>query len=127
MHRAWMLMASRDDPVHASARLEVEVEHHNTYNRRSGAAEKTMSTQYLFVFAQVHDDFRIPELLSVAELHGFEIGFPDGADRDTSRPFMILELESEEHARLLARRCILIRSVVPSSSACSPSADRYVA
>ena len=69
-----------------------------------------MRTQYLFVFAQVHDEFRIPELLSVSELHGFDIKFPEDAeDRDTSRPFMILELESEEHARLLASRCILIK------------------
>ncbi|KAI0705097.1 tRNA guanosine-2'-O-methyltransferase [Cerioporus squamosus] len=72
-----------------------------------------MLTEYLFVFAQVHDDFRIPELLSVAELYDFEIKFPaetpDG--KDTSRPFMILELESEEHARLLAGRCILIKYV----------------
>ena len=69
-----------------------------------------MLIQYLFVFAQVHEDFRIPELLSIAELHGFEINFPQRPeDRDTSRPFMILELESEEHARFLAKRCILVR------------------
>nr|VWO99928.1 Lysophospholipase 1 (EC (Phospholipase B 1) [Ganoderma boninense] len=68
-----------------------------------------MLTQYLFVFAQVHDEFRIPELFSISELYGFDIEFPD--ENDTSRPFMILGLESEEHARLLARRCILIRYV----------------
>ncbi|KAI1795660.1 tRNA guanosine-2'-O-methyltransferase [Ganoderma leucocontextum] len=68
-----------------------------------------MLTQYLFIFAQVHDDFRIPELLSISELYGFEIKFPE--DRDTSSPFMILGLEGEEHARLLARRCILIRYI----------------
>ncbi|RDX42082.1 tRNA guanosine-2'-O-methyltransferase [Lentinus brumalis] len=71
-----------------------------------------MLTQYLFVFAQVHDEFRIPELLSVAELYGFDIKFSeDPKERDTSRPFMILELESEDHARLLAGRCILIKYV----------------
>ncbi|TBU39613.1 tRNA guanosine-2'-O-methyltransferase [Dichomitus squalens] len=71
-----------------------------------------MLIQYLFVFAQVHEDFRIPELLSISELYGFEIKFPERLeDRDTSRPFMLLELESEEHARLLSRRCILIRYV----------------
>lgn len=70
-----------------------------------------MLTQYLFVFAQVHDEFRIPELLSVAEVYGFEIRFTeDPEDRKTiARPFMVLELESEEHARLLARRCVLIK------------------
>ncbi|OSX66131.1 hypothetical protein POSPLADRAFT_1177562 [Postia placenta MAD-698-R-SB12] len=68
-----------------------------------------MGQQYLFWFAQVHDDFRIPELQSVAEIHGFDLHIPQ--DLDASRPFCILELDHEEHARLLARRCILIRSV----------------
>jgi len=67
-----------------------------------------MSKTYLFVFAQAHDDFRIPELRSVAELHGFEIAIPEGFD--IRRPFAVLELAKEEHARLLARRCILIKS-----------------
>lgn len=70
-----------------------------------------MFTQYLFVFAQVHDEFRMPELLSISELYGFEIRFPenDTEHKDTSRPFMILELKDEEHAKLLAQRCILIK------------------
>ncbi|CDO69224.1 hypothetical protein BN946_scf185042.g126 [Trametes cinnabarina] len=71
-----------------------------------------MLTEYLLVFAQVHEDFRIPELQSIAELHGFEIKFPDNPeDRKTARPFMVLGLESEEHAKLLARRCVLIKYV----------------
>ncbi|KAI0821690.1 tRNA guanosine-2'-O-methyltransferase [Trametes gibbosa] len=72
-----------------------------------------MLTQYLFVFAQVHEEFRVPELLSVAELYGFEIKFSEDPKdpKATARPFMVLELQNEEHARLLARRCILIRSV----------------
>ncbi|KAH9951552.1 tRNA guanosine-2'-O-methyltransferase [Amylocystis lapponica] len=71
--------------------------------------QPTARAQYLFVFAQAHDEFRIPELLSAAELYGFEIVFPE--DVDICRPFMVLELDSEEHARLLARRCILVRCV----------------
>ena len=66
-----------------------------------------MTVQYLFVFAQVHEEFRIPELLSIAELHGFEVTLPPLAD--VSRPFMIVELEDESHARILARRCILVK------------------
>ena len=65
-----------------------------------------MTVQYLFVFAQVHEEFRIPELLSIAELHGFEVTLPLA---DVSRPFMIVELEDESHARILARRCILVK------------------
>ncbi len=82
-------------------------DHHNA----DCPSQDKMLTQYLFVFAQVHDDFRIPELLSISELYGFEIKFPELEDKDTARPFMIIGLENEEHARLLARRCVLIRCV----------------
>ena len=72
-----------------------------------------MVSQYLFVFAQAHEEFRIPELLSVAELYGILIKFPeeDLSKLDVSRPFMVLGLESEDNARKLARRCILIKYV----------------
>jgi hypothetical protein len=65
------------------------------------------SQQYLIVFAQAHEDFRVPELLSVAELYNFSLNIENGFD--PSRPFGILVLEQEEHVRLLARRCILIK------------------
>ncbi|KAH7108328.1 tRNA guanosine-2'-O-methyltransferase [Auriculariales sp. MPI-PUGE-AT-0066] len=65
--------------------------------------------QFLVRFAQAHDEFRIPELLSVAELNGFEIDIP--GDADAARPFMIIGLESAEHANLLAKRCILVKSI----------------
>lgn len=64
---------------------------------------------FLFVFAQTHPEFRIPELRSISELHGFHVEL---IDRDPSRPFMVISLESEEHAKLLAGRCILIKSVL---------------
>lgn len=68
---------------------------------------------YLFVFAQAHEEFRIPELKSIAELHGFRIGFDHYTTKDLAdavkRPFMILQLEEEEHAKLLVSRCILIK------------------
>ena len=69
------------------------------------------ASPYLFVFAQVHEEFRVPELLSISELHNVSIKFPgnDPTSADVSRPFMILGLESEEHARILARRCILVK------------------
>lgn len=68
-------------------------------------------TQFLFVFAQVHDEFRIPELLSASELYNIAITFPhdDPTKCDISRPFMVLGLDSEDHARILAKRCILIK------------------
>ncbi|KAF8262428.1 tRNA guanosine-2'-O-methyltransferase [Lactarius quietus] len=65
--------------------------------------------RYLVVFAQAHEHFRVPELRSIAELHGFPLIIPD--DFDSSRPFGVLTLDQEEHARFLARRCILIKAV----------------
>ncbi|CAG8511437.1 11645_t:CDS:2 [Acaulospora colombiana] len=57
-----------------------------------------------------HGDFRYPELQSVAELFDFQITLPEAEeDRDTSRPFLIVELEKEDHARHLAKRCILVK------------------
>ncbi|KAL5524093.1 hypothetical protein ACEPAG_8266 [Sanghuangporus baumii] len=70
-------------------------------------------------FAQVHSEFRLPELESVAELFGFRFncppastlpqGVPEGWD--ASRPFWIIDFEEEEHARQIAERCILVKSV----------------
>ena len=78
------------------------------------ATTTNMVLQYLFVFAQVHDDFRIPELLSVAELLDINITLPKPAHLlDVSRPFMVLGLDREEDARNLAKRCMLIKWVFP--------------
>ena len=70
-------------------------------------------------FAQAHADFRLPELESIAELHGFTIakpcqqsGQPSSYEEDTwnpNRPFWVVDLEGEEEAVLLARRCILVK------------------
>ncbi|EKM74658.1 hypothetical protein AGABI1DRAFT_80852 [Agaricus bisporus var. burnettii JB137-S8] len=68
-----------------------------------------MRTRYLVAFAQSHSDFRLPELQSISELHDFHIHLPD--EPDTSRPFMVVELEDEKHAVILAKRCILIKSI----------------
>ncbi|KAF7315392.1 RNA methylase [Mycena indigotica] len=63
---------------------------------------------YLFIFAQTHAEFRLPELESIAELHGFAI---HNMSRDTSSPFAVYGLDSDEHARILAKRCILLKHV----------------
>ena len=69
----------------------------------------TAMPQYFFVFAQIHHEFRIPELQSVAEMHGFELGLRVDEDQDPTRPYMVLHLEKEEYALALARRCILVK------------------
>lgn len=68
-----------------------------------------MPQDYLVVFAQAHNDFRLPELTSVSELYEFTYTLSYASD--PCRPFMVIQLESEEHARLLARRCILIKAI----------------
>ena len=69
---------------------------------------------YLFHFAQIHNDFRLPELASVSELFSIPYKLSDVEEgRDPSRPFMVIELESDDHARTLARRCILIKYGLP--------------
>ncbi|KAF8495862.1 tRNA guanosine-2'-O-methyltransferase [Gautieria morchelliformis] len=69
-----------------------------------------MPLKILIQFAQAHPDFRIPELLSVAQIYGFDIVVPPKPD--VTRPFMTVEVQEEEHARLLAQRCILVKSVL---------------
>jgi tRNA (guanine10-N2)-methyltransferase len=66
--------------------------------------------RYLFVFAQAHNDFRLPELHSIAELYGFTLSLsPNVDERDPTRPYMVIDLGNETHARILARRCILVK------------------
>ncbi|KAJ3549722.1 hypothetical protein NM688_g5150 [Phlebia brevispora] len=73
---------------------------------------RSSEAEYLFVFAQAHEEFRIPELCSVAELYGIHVTFPEEPELlDVSRPFMVLGLKSEQDAIKLASRCILIKSV----------------
>jgi tRNA (guanine10-N2)-methyltransferase len=64
--------------------------------------------KYLVSFAQTHSEFRLPELQSIAELYGINYELENN---DVEKPLMVILLESEEHARLLARRCILIKYV----------------
>lgn len=82
--------------------------------------------KYLVHYSQAHDSFRLPELNSIAELHGFGQSMkvtlpddlPDGGPSTVDdskpsapRPFVIVELESEAQARILAARCILVKAV----------------
>lgn len=78
-----------------------------------GRTVDSMRTKYLFFFAQAHDEFRIPELQSLAELFGFAVRIADETP-DPTRPFMIIELDEARHAEQLAARSILIRCAFPS-------------
>ncbi|KAG8956326.1 hypothetical protein FRC04_004406 [Tulasnella sp. 424] len=84
--------------------------------------------KYLVHYSQAHDSFRLPELNSIAELHGFgqsmkvtlpddlpdggrNSSTPDDSKPSAPRPFVIVELELEAQARILAERCILVKAI----------------
>lgn len=74
---------------------------------------KKLMPSYLFHFAHAHNEFRLPELKSIAELYGFPIILPRHPDdRDPRRPCIVIELEDEGHARILANRCILVKYIL---------------
>lgn len=74
-------------------------------------------SQFLVQFAQAHNDFRLPELQSIAELHGITYTMPEKEeDKDPYRPWMVIGLASEDDARTLARRCILIKYVLDTAA-----------
>lgn len=81
-----------------------------------------MPKKYLLHYAVVHADFRYPDLQSVCELFDFKVTLPeDEASRDPHLPFLIVELEEEEHARRIAQRCILVKSAALPVSWIHPS------
>jgi len=74
------------------------------------SATEEMPKKYLVHHAIAHHEFRYAELQSISELFNFSITLPeDEEERDPNRPFLIVELEDEMHARYLARRCILVK------------------
>ncbi|CAE6420043.1 unnamed protein product [Rhizoctonia solani] len=70
-----------------------------------------MPKQYFIHFASTHAEFRIPELLSVAQCHNFTVGLSSELEIDNSRPFLHVEIDNDEDAKVLAQRCILIKAI----------------
>lgn len=70
------------------------------------ASKARLAKKYLFWCVNEHIDFRIPELKSVASL--FKIPFK-WVEKPQEDPFIILEMESEQDARRLVSRCMLVR------------------
>jgi len=69
-----------------------------------------MGKKYLLYYAIAHAEFRYAELQSISELFDFTVILPEEEEaRNPNRPFLIVELEDETHARSLARRCILVK------------------
>ena len=62
---------------------------------------------YLLRVPLSHLTFRIPSLLSVAQLYGFEIRF---VSADLYRSVLVVELDKEEYVQHLLDRAILLQS-----------------
>ncbi|KAF9520989.1 hypothetical protein BS47DRAFT_1378436 [Hydnum rufescens UP504] len=68
---------------------------------------------YVLHFALTHTAFRLPELLAVCECLAIDIRLPaEEEERAVHRPFLVVKLESDEEARRLASRCILVKSIM---------------
>ncbi|TXT16049.1 hypothetical protein VHUM_00552 [Vanrija humicola] len=63
--------------------------------------------QYFLRLSLEHLSFRIPELLSIAQLFGFELKF---VSEDLSRGVVVIEVEKEEHVERILDRGILVIS-----------------
>lgn len=56
------------------------------------------------------ESFRYPELDSIATLYAFTIKYLDES-KDSSRPYIVVELDQEEDARLIGSRAVSVKSV----------------
>lgn len=63
---------------------------------------------YLIYFAQAFPNFRIAEIESLADLHGFTV---DLSNHDESNPFLIIQLENDEQAKKIMERSILAKGI----------------
>ncbi|SCU98663.1 LAFA_0G19438g1_1 [Lachancea sp. 'fantastica'] len=68
-----------------------------------------MAKKYLVFMVQVHLNFRLAELESLADLHG--IKSVDFTQYDRESPFFIVELENDEQAKKWISRSILTRAI----------------
>ena len=99
--------------INTTDTVKLEEMSHNVQGCQTTPYSALVMPSYLFHFAHAHNEFRLPELKSIAELHGFSILLPQNPDdRDPTRPCMVIGLEEEEHARILGSRCILIKCVL---------------
>ncbi|ORZ02391.1 S-adenosyl-L-methionine-dependent methyltransferase [Syncephalastrum racemosum] len=66
---------------------------------------------FLVQFAQFHEDFRLPELQSLAQFEKLNLGYNE-SDYSLDCPYFKVQLDSAEDARRLIRRAILIKNIV---------------
>jgi tRNA (guanine10-N2)-methyltransferase len=61
---------------------------------------------YLLHIPRENESFRVPELFACAKLFDFDIRI---VEEDPVSPFLIVELESDEHAKRITERCVLVK------------------
>ncbi|RHZ87310.1 hypothetical protein Glove_37g81 [Diversispora epigaea] len=66
--------------------------------------------KYLIQFAQFHEEFRLPELESLAKIENVNLSFNIN-DYKKDCPFFIVNIETEAEANRLIRRAILIKNI----------------
>ncbi|CAG8530924.1 1121_t:CDS:10 [Ambispora gerdemannii] len=66
--------------------------------------------KYLIQFAQSHEEFRLPELDSLAKLYNVSLKY-NIQDYKKDSPFFIVEVASDEAATCLVKRAILIKNI----------------
>ncbi|KAK2140917.1 hypothetical protein LSH36_1205g00103 [Paralvinella palmiformis] len=72
------------------------------------AAPVVSCRKYLVQFAHEHLDFRIPELLAVADIFGTTVTIPEAYDKEN--PYLVVDLPSDEIVKKIASRTILVKS-----------------
>ncbi|CAO0802297.1 unnamed protein product [Mucor circinelloides] len=65
---------------------------------------------FLIQFAQSHDEFRLPEFLSLAKLEKVNVKY-NKEEYKLDNPFFKVELDSTEEAQKLIKRAILIKNI----------------
>ncbi|CAB4489233.1 tRNA guanosine-2'-O-methyltransferase [Rhizophagus irregularis] len=67
-------------------------------------------TKYFIQFAQSHEEFRLPELESLAQIENVKISY-NKEEYKNNCPFLIIEIDNEEEATRLVKRAILIKNI----------------
>lgn len=81
------------------------------------ASEGTATAQtYLFRFVQRFEEFRMPEIESLAQMFGVKLDYDSEEAKLVSslvekRPFLKVKLESDEAAKTLAQRAISLQYI----------------
>ncbi|XP_054268125.1 tRNA (guanine(10)-N2)-methyltransferase homolog isoform X2 [Macrosteles quadrilineatus] len=78
--------------------------------------------RYLLYFANEHNSFRLPEITAIAKLFKIPLKW---IEEPSNEPFWLVELPSEDSARLIASRSVCIRRIVHLWASATNTADLH--